>query len=62
MTWGGEGGVDPPVSVWRKVLKTLSAYVVHHRWEGRQSVGERDREDRGDLSLRIELRVWTLLA
>jgi hypothetical protein len=42
-----------------RLLETLSAYVHHNRWEGRQSVGERDREDRGDLSLRVELRAWT---
>ncbi len=29
-------------------METLSAYVHRYRWEGRQSVGERDREDRGD--------------
>ncbi len=45
-----------------RLLETLTAYVHRNRWEGRQFVRERDREDRGDVSLQIELRVWTLLA
>jgi hypothetical protein len=65
VTWGGEGGARGLIVVsvcGEKLLETLSAYVYRDRWEGRQSVGERDREDRGDLSLRIELLAWTLLA
>jgi hypothetical protein len=33
--------------------------VYRDRWEGRQSVGERDREDRGDLSLKSSLKIKT---
>jgi hypothetical protein len=36
-----------------KWLETLAAYVIRDRWEGRRSNGEREREDLGDLILRV---------
>ena len=42
-----------------KLLETLAAYVIRDRWEGRRSVGEREREDLGDLILRVAGLEWT---
>ena len=41
-----------------KWLETLAAYVIRDRWEGRRSVGEREREDLGDLILRVAGLEW----
>ncbi len=47
---GGGGGLIVVSVCGGRLLETLSAYVHRDRWEGRQSVGERDREDRGDVT------------
>ena len=36
-----------------KLLETLTAYEIRDRWEGRRFIGEREREDLGDLILRV---------
>ncbi len=58
MTWGGGGGgVDRRVGVWRKVTGNAIG-ICASRSSGRTTICW----GTGDLSLRIELRVWTLLA
>ena len=49
----GGGGDRSGLGCGGKLLETLAAYVIRDRWAGRRSIGEREREDLGDLILRV---------
>ena len=59
MRLGRGGGWGLILGCGGKLLGTLAAYVIRDRWEGRRSVGEREREDLGDLILRVAGLEWT---